>query len=67
MKPFHVVFFAVLLSLLLNACGEQNKSIPDQDFNAGWLFAKGDMPNAKQVDFDDSELRKLDLPHDWAV
>jgi len=37
------------------------------DFNAGWRFIKGDVPGAHERDFDDSNWRKLDLPHDWSI
>ncbi|HQV31352.1 MAG TPA: glycoside hydrolase family 2 TIM barrel-domain containing protein [Calditrichia bacterium] len=33
----------------------------------GWQFAPGDSPAAKSPDFDDSNWRTLDLPHDWSI
>ena len=38
-----------------------------QDFNFGWRFSKGELPEAAQPGFDDSAWRQLDLPHDWAI
>lgn len=38
-----------------------------ESFNKGWLFVKGEQAGAEQADFDDSQWRKLDLPHDWAI
>ena len=38
-----------------------------QDFDFGWRFAKGELPEAAQPGFDDSSWRRLDLPHDWAI
>jgi beta-galactosidase len=38
-----------------------------ENFDFGWRFDKGDLPNAAQPDFDDSAWRKLDLPHDWSI
>lgn len=35
------------------------------DFN--WKFQLGDVKNAKDVSFDDSNWRVLDLPHDWSI
>ncbi len=35
------------------------------DFN--WKFNLGDTPEAKQKDFDDSQWRKLNVPHDWSI
>ena len=34
-------------------------------FNFDWKFQMGNPRNAEQADFDDSEWRKLDLPHDY--
>ena len=36
-------------------------------FNDSWLFHYGDMPKAKEYDYNDSKWRKLDLPHDWSI
>jgi beta-galactosidase len=38
-----------------------------QNFNSDWIFYKGDISGAERVDFDDSDWRKLDLPHDWSI
>ncbi|MFZ0761422.1 MAG: beta-galactosidase GalA [Candidatus Sulfotelmatobacter sp.] len=48
-------------------------SDPAKDFGYGapareMTFAKcGDFPDACQLDFNDSDWRRIDLPHDWAV
>jgi beta-galactosidase len=39
----------------------------NQLFNFGWKFKAGDIPNAQNLTFDDSEWRKLDLPHDFQI
>ncbi len=36
-------------------------------FNSDWLFLKGDAQGAQLVEHADSQWRKLDLPHDWAI
>lgn len=36
-------------------------------FNDNWKFSLGDVAGAKEKDFDDSEWRKLTLPHDWSI
>lgn len=36
-------------------------------FNEGWLFSLNDDFLAVQPDFADSDWRKLNLPHDWAI
>ncbi len=35
--------------------------------NDDWSFHKGDHPAASNPDYDDSEWRRLHLPHDWSV
>ncbi|MFU8893284.1 MAG: glycoside hydrolase family 2 TIM barrel-domain containing protein [Luteolibacter sp.] len=37
------------------------------NFDAAWSFQLGDPQGAEQADFDSSEWRKLDVPHDWSV
>ncbi|HYH56620.1 MAG TPA: glycoside hydrolase family 2 TIM barrel-domain containing protein, partial [Anseongella sp.] len=37
------------------------------NFDFGWSFHLGDVPAARQPDFDDSHWRTLDLPHDWSI
>jgi beta-galactosidase len=36
-------------------------------FDTDWLFLKADAPGAEKPDFDDSQWRKLDVPHDWSI
>ena len=36
-------------------------------FDFGWKFYPGDVYKAKEADFDDSDWRELDLPHDWSI
>jgi beta-galactosidase len=38
-----------------------------EKFNANWRFINEDIENAHSKDFDDSNWRKLNLPHDWAI
>ena len=38
-----------------------------QDFDANWLFSKGDFASAMMPAFQDDAWRKLDLPHDWSI
>ena len=42
-------------------------SAPGTSFDADWKFHKGDAAGAEQPGFDDSQWRKLDLPHDWSI
>jgi len=36
-------------------------------FNEDWRFLKGEAAGAERTEFNDSEWRALDLPHDWAI
>jgi beta-galactosidase len=36
-------------------------------FDFGWRFHRGGALGAEKADFDDSQWRKIDLPHDWGI
>jgi beta-galactosidase len=38
-----------------------------QDFDANWLFSKGDFASAMMRTFDDSTWRQVNVPHDWSI
>ena len=38
-----------------------------QDFDANWLFSKGDFASAMMPAFNDSGWRQLNVPHDWSI
>lgn len=61
-----ILFLATLALFSCNSSIEKNTSISDLDFNKNWLFIK-DTLNAEKIDLDESQWRKLDLPHDWAI
>lgn len=61
-----------LLLLVLGACSSGiSKNINDRvAFNDGWSFRlqeSSDTVGYTSLDYDDSQWRKLDLPHDWAI
>lgn len=63
------VLFLVLWS---GACstaslGDEDSIARRQDFNSGWTFQLGDVKDASLPTYDDSDWRKLNLPHDWAI
>jgi beta-galactosidase len=37
------------------------------DFDADWLFSRGDFAAAMMPAFDDGKWRKLNVPHDWSI
>jgi len=38
-----------------------------EDFNANWLFSKGDFAAAMMPAFNDGNWRSLNVPHDWSI
>lgn len=39
----------------------------DSNFNNDWRFINEDIQDAMLKDFDDSNWRTVDLPHDWSI
>ena len=58
-----VAGFCALLPVRLPA---QNARVTE-DFDANWLFNKGDFVSAMMPAFDDSNWRTLNVPHDWSI
>lgn len=52
-------FFILLINL--------NAFSQTQLFDDGWRFHRGGAQSAETVDFDDSQWRMIDLPHDWSI
>jgi len=51
-----------------NACRNVDRNPrKTENFNNGWRFYLGDIPEAGSVAFDDNGWRELELPHDWAI
>lgn len=61
----------LLLILFLTGCNPAASTWPESgrnlDFNQGWSFFEGQEEGAGQSDFDDSQWRLVDLPHDWSM
>ncbi len=58
-----IIFAGVMMAiaLLANALDRSCK------FNDNWAFSLGDAPAASRTDYDDSQWRRLTLPHDWSI
>jgi beta-galactosidase len=70
MKALKFFLIVVLLAFSLSSNNKiygQQGGREVQNFNFDWKFYKGDIPNGQSPDLDDSEWRKLDLPHDWSI
>ena len=70
MKLKWMVGSLMWLSLTLGACTSSDKAVTDarsMDFTAGWTFRLGDDTLAARPGYNDTDWRKLNLPHDWAI
>jgi len=62
-----VLSVLVIMAAVVQA-GEQIETVRRREkFNAGWRFIKEDVKNAQAFDFNDSNWRELNVPHDWAI
>ena len=63
---FLILFLAGIFAL--NACTFQKDSVEREiQFNDNWKFFRADIPGAEKTDFDDSNWRTLNLPHDYSI
>lgn len=66
MKSKYYLLF-LLLALALGSCSEEDSMLREQPFDEDWLFHRGDVADGEKGSFDDSQWRKLTLPHDWSI
>lgn len=59
---FKLIF--LLVFLCFRASAQESGTIL---FDDDWRFHLGGMQGAESPDFDDSQWRKIDLPHDWSI
>ncbi|MCJ7717337.1 MAG: DUF4982 domain-containing protein, partial [Anaerolineales bacterium] len=60
----------MITSLVINLSCTSSKIETENrtsSFDENWRFTKGDPGGAEDLDFDDSDWRLLDLPHDWSI
>ena len=55
------------LSILFTACSASKAVRERVSFNNEWRFHLGDIQEASNPMFDDSQWQKLSLPHDWSI
>ena len=70
MKPEKCTIILLFLSIVLlkyNFVSGQTADREVQNFNFDWKFYKGEVSNGQDPGLNDSEWRKLDLPHDWSI
>jgi beta-galactosidase len=62
-KTFTII---IILFSILNLKG-QNKSASISSFDSDWKFHRGNYFGAESLNFNDSNWRKIDIPHDWSI
>ena len=63
-------FTSLRMSVLVILLGVSSPATAQRrvtDFDQGWRFHLGDVPNGQDTSLDDSNWRTLDLPHDWSI
>ncbi|MCF8336240.1 MAG: glycoside hydrolase family 2 protein, partial [Bacteroidales bacterium] len=67
----NLIFLIAIGLMLFQNCTESSKEqIVEKRqrlFNAEWKFIRDSVSGAEQPEYDDSEWRTLDLPHDWSI
>ncbi len=72
-KPVIIILLATFPVFFSNCSGLgkdsifTNKSRQEILFDFDWRFHWGNAENAQLVEYDDSEWRSVDLPHDWSI
>lgn len=67
MQTYKLTTVLLFLALFSSCQNKEIEVLADQDFNKNWLFIKDSVPNAESVSTDDSQWRKVNVPHDWAI
>jgi beta-galactosidase len=63
-------FFWMLLIAVFPCCHLMAADGPvrvRENFDLGWRFFQGDVTNAEQSSFADSDWQAVNLPHDWSI
>lgn len=60
-------FFYLIGILIIAACSKNDNHRVVKDFNQNWKFSLANEPNAEAIDFDDTNWRTLNVPHDWSI
>lgn len=63
-KVLRLVLFVGFLFSYLTAQAQFQRN---NKFDDGWLFHLGGAQGAEDPEFDDTQWRKIDLPHDWSI
>lgn len=60
-------FFYLIGLLLIASCSKNDSYRIVEDFNQDWKFSLENLKNAQEINFDDTNWRILNVPHDWSI
>ena len=64
----NLIVFSILLVIYFASCTIPTKSDREKELiTSGWKFSLSSDSTSVQPDFNDTQWRTLDLPHDWSV
>ncbi|MCU4163939.1 glycoside hydrolase family 2 TIM barrel-domain containing protein [Carboxylicivirga caseinilyticus] len=63
----NTIILFIILSLFLPSCDQSNEIKRKQNFDENWSFKLTNDNNAAFTDFNDTDWRNLNLPHDWSI
>src|SRR5208283_5996674 len=60
---------SLLIAILpsLNLYAAESSPRVRENFDLGWKFFQGDLTNAEQATFPDTDWKQINLPHDWSI
>jgi beta-galactosidase len=64
------IVLLIILGIIFNGCTNKKTSKNSRNrvsFDANWKFIQQDIEGAEKVNFNDTEWRDLNLPHDWSI
>lgn len=60
-----VLLILSVITVMTAFAQQESRQVENLDF--GWKFHLGDLANAEATDFDDSEWKSIDIPHDFQI
>ncbi|WP_394994103.1 glycoside hydrolase family 2 TIM barrel-domain containing protein [Emticicia sp.] len=63
----HLILLIISLLITFQSTFSQIKAGRNQSFDSDWKFKKGKEIDTKAANFNDTDWRKLDVPHDWSI
>ncbi len=67
MKKNSFLLMLIIITCLFSCNNKKNAPRITESFNEGWCFMLADDSAAAEAGYDDSNWRRLNLPHDWSI